>query len=119
MLHTIPRYQGNHMITSLGYEESITNFARKILDDIPECNEQECEMKVRFIEKIPILILAFNLPETIHQPALAIRLETISKTKPLDRGNILEGERLYRHIRQSTEHYLTKNGVKLLLMEES
>jgi hypothetical protein len=97
----------------------IVEFTRRLVDDIPECHEEKCDIILRYIGLIPVLILAFNIPETIHQPALAIRLTSFVKSKPLSTGNVLEGDRLKRHIRDSVEHYLTKNGVKLpILIEE-
>jgi len=86
--------------------------AREVLRDIPECLEAEYKFIV-FADRTPGILLKFSLPETQAKPLLAISLASRSRSRPLDDGILMGGDKLRRHIRESTENYLLKNGVKL------
>jgi hypothetical protein len=94
------------------FEQRAVDSCRGILDDIPECSE--AEMSVRFMSRIPYLIIAFGLPALEYKPACAVRLTTISLSKPLSPGAPLEGDRLRRAVRNATEQYLHRHGVRPL-----
>jgi len=86
--------------------------AREVLCDIPECAAAEYRFIV-FADRTPGVLLKFSLPQTEAKPLLAISLATRSRSRPLDDGILMGGDKLRRHIRDSTENYLLKNGVKL------
>lgn len=87
------------------------DLCRRILDDIGDC--ARADVSVRFMAGAPHLVLAFHLPQTRHQPALAVRLVTVSRSNPLAPGNPLEGDRLRRAVRTAVETYLHKHGIRI------
>lgn len=93
------------------YETRTLEVARTLLQDIVPC--RDADYRILWMGGAPHLVVAFHLPETVHQPACAVRLVTLSRSDPLKAGTHLEGDRLRRHIRTSIETYLHKNGVKL------
>lgn len=94
------------------YEKRVVDTARRLLDHIPEC--ARADFKVRWLDMVgvvPVLIVAFNLPELVHQPACAVRLASVSRSTGAN--TLLEGERLRHHIESSIEHYLNKHGIRI------
>lgn len=100
------------MILEPDFPKRTLETAREVLRDIPECRDAEYQFIV-FADKTPGVLLKFSLPQTVAKPILAIALATRSRSRPLDDGILMGGDKMRRHIRESTEHYLTKNGVKL------
>lgn len=109
-------------IPGVDYERKVIDFARRILDDIPEC--READYAVRWSrntatgDTFPFLTIAFHLPQTIHQPALGIGLVTVRKGTLLEvlPGKTLhEGDKLRDHILFSVDAYLNKHGIRLSL----
>lgn len=100
-----------NLILENDYEERTIEVARNVLDDIEPC--RKADFFVKIMSGIPFLILAFHVPETQNQPALAIQLVTVSISNPIMGGQRLEGDRLRRKIRSSAEDYLHKHGVRL------
>lgn len=100
------------------YEKRIVDFARRALDDDPDC--RNADYAVRWVEGRPVLVLAFHLPQTAHQPALGIALVTVRKGTMLETfpGTLLlEGDRLRDHILRSADAYLTQHGVKIATID--
>lgn len=98
------------------YEKRIVDTAKRLLDHIEPC--KNADFKVRWLDdigRVPMLIIAFNIPETRHQPACAVRLMSISKSTGVN--TLLEGERLRYHIESSVEHYLNKHGVRFPIIQ--
>lgn len=95
------------------FEQRAIETARRHLDDIHWC--AAADYSVRWLAgpfgRAPTLILAFHLPETCHQPALAIGLASVSRST----GSlaVMEGDRLRAHVRRAVEDYLTRCGVVL------
>jgi len=104
-----------------GYEETVILFARRALDDIPEC--RGADYSVRWVKgNVPLLVLAFHLPHTTDQPALGIALMTMRKGTLFDvmpGKTLLEGGRLRDHILRSVDDYLSKHGIKIPLARVS
>lgn len=71
-------------------------------------------MSVKFMTGIPYLVISFALPALDYSPACAVRLTTIKLSDPLSVGNPLEGDRLRRAVRNGTEQYLQRHGVRPL-----
>ncbi len=100
------------------YEKRALDVVKLALDDIPDCSI--ADYNIRFLGGAPVLILAFNnFPQLRGQPACAVRLVTISRSEPLKPGQVLEGDRLRRHVRDSIEHYLAKHGVRFPSFQEN
>lgn len=104
------------------FEARTIDVARRLLDDTPEC--RDADYAVRWVNTpagpMPILVIAFHLPTTDHQPALAVSLVTVRKGSLLEvlPGNtILEGQRLRDHILRSAHDYLNRHGIKLVMLE--
>lgn len=100
------------MILEPDFEKRTLAIAREVLHDIPECAAADMAV-IWFIDGTPGVRLKFSIPETEAKPLLAISLATRSRARPLDDAILMGGDKLRRHIRESTENYLTKNGVKL------
>lgn len=108
-------------LVEVGYEARILDFARRTLDDIPEC--ARADYAVRWIRDanlgdavVPMLVVAFSLPDTPHRPAVGIGLVTVRKGTLLDvlPGKTLqEGDKLRSHILRSVHDYLHRNGIRL------
>lgn len=106
-----------------GYEQRVIDFAKKCLDDIPACAEADYSVKWVIDQNlggavVPMLVIAFHLPGTLHQPALGIGLVTVRKGTLLDvmPGKTLqEGDKLRSHILRSVHDYLNKHGIRLSL----
>lgn len=115
-----------------GFEARAIEAARGALADIPAC--ARADYAVRFIGGAPVLTIAFSEPESVRQlhqagangtygslgelrAMVAVRLVSVPAGEPLRPGMPLEGDRLRRHVRQSVEHYLLKNGVALPSIE--
>lgn len=98
-----------------GFEAKSIAFARRALDDIPEC--RSAEYSVRWVEGgMPLLVIGFNLPQTRNQAALAIALITVRKGTLFDvmpGKTLLEGDRLRSHILRSVDHYLNRHGIRI------
>jgi len=100
------------------YERRTIETVRRFLDDDKHC--READYSIRWVKTasgpMPLLVLAFHLSQTIHQPALGIGLVAVQKgtlLEVLPGKTILEGERLRNHVLRSVDDYLTKHGVRL------
>lgn len=103
-------------ISEQEFEARVVDFARRLLDDIPVCSA--AHYSVKWINGSPLLVLAFDLPETIHQAACGIRLALSEREgDPMMGKKPLSGDKLRRHVRESVEHYLAKHGVKIPTFE--
>jgi hypothetical protein len=103
-----------NLLADIGFEARSIDTARRHLDDIRHCADADYAVKWfddGFGRKVPSLIVAFNLPETRHQPACAISLSSVSRSTGA--WSLLEGDRLRAHVRRSVEHYLKECGVVL------
>ncbi len=100
------------MILDPDFEKRTLALAREVLHDIPECRDADYAA-IWFADGTPGIRLKFTLPETEAKPLLAVSLATRSRIRPLDEAILMCGDKMRRHIRESAEHYLTKNGVKL------
>lgn len=111
------------VLIEAGYEQRIIDFAKRCLDDIPEC--AAADYGVKWVTDanlggavIPMLVIAFHLPQTLHQPAVGIGLVTVRKGTLLDvmPGKALyEGDKLRSHILRSVHDYLNRHGIRLSL----
>lgn len=93
------------------FEQRAVDACRGILDDIAEC--ANAEMSCRFFGGVPHLVIVFDHPHLTDKPACAVRLNTVSLSNPLAAGQPLEGDRLRRAVRNATEQYLHRHGVRL------
>jgi hypothetical protein len=112
----VPRHVEDPDISEEEFEARVVDYARRLLDDIPVC--KDAHYSVKRINGAPLLVLAFDLPETIHQPACGVRLVTSQREgDPMQGGKPLSGDKLRRHVRDSVEHYLAKHGVRIPAFE--
>jgi hypothetical protein len=92
------------------FEQRTIDSCRGILEDIPECASST--MAVKFLGGVPHLVISFEA-KTLEKPACLVRLRTQSLSNPLSEGQPLEGDRLRRAVRNATEQYLQRHGVRL------
>jgi hypothetical protein len=96
------------------YERRVIEQAREALSDIPEC--LVADYKVRWPDGNPLLVIAFHVAGTVHQPAVGVALVTVRKGTLLDvlPGNtLLDGERLTNHIKRSVHDFLDTCEIRL------
>lgn len=97
------------------YEARVIDFARRCLDDIPEC--AGAEYRVRWLDNVPTLWLCFCPPQILVSklyPACQLRLKTQSISNPINGGQLLDvGDRLRGFIRRSIEEYMRRHGIRI------
>jgi hypothetical protein len=106
------------------YEQRTLDFVRKVLDDVAAW--READMQIMWAAGAPVLWLVFRkfaetsggglFPTAI--PAFCFRLVSISRSKPLAPGRLIEGEELKRCLRDAIELYMHKHGIRIPTEEQ-
>lgn len=99
------------VLLPLGFEEEIVERARRLLDDIPECDA--AEISIVFQGQAPALRLVFGDPRLRARPLLMINLVAESAKNPLAPGRLLTGDEFRRGVREWVERYFKLQGVPI------
>ena len=99
------------MILSADFEARTVEVARRLTDDIAEC--EAADISIFFIGQLPLLKFVFGDKRLIGRPALHVQLITESRKNPLAPGRVIQGDALRRHVRESVEAYFKLNGIQI------
>lgn len=109
---------GRPLLFEPDYERRTIESVKRYLDDDLDC--AKADYSIRWVKTpagpMPLLVIAFNLPNTLHQPALAVALVAAQKgtlLEVLPGNNIIEGERLRNLVLRSVDNHLSVNGLRL------
>lgn len=106
-------------LEDLDYEKRVLDVARRALDDVHAC--REAAFNVRWVEGMPLLVIAFTVAGARHLPAVGVGLVSVRRgtmLEPMPNGVRLEGDRLRDHILRSVFLYLEKHGIRVTLIQE-
>jgi hypothetical protein len=106
------------------YEQRTLDFVRKVLDDVPDW--RDADIGIKWAAGAPVLWLVFRKfaersgdgPFGVAIPAFCFRLVSISRSKPLAPGRLIEGDELKRTLREAIELYTHKHGIRVPTLEQ-
>lgn len=119
----------NPLAIPVDFEKRMLDFCREVMTSQGVIELAAAELSVRWsvtsFGRLPILIIAFDLPEFAASnaiPSLAIALCRVRKGTLLEletAGTFYEpGDALRTHLLRSVDAYLTTHGIRLCLDEE-
>lgn len=97
------------MILASDFEKRTVEATRRLLDDIPECDD--AEITVEFQGQAPAVRFVFGDQRLRARPLLMVNLVAESAKNPLAPGRLLTGDAFRRVVREWVERYFKLQGV--------